>query len=300
MAHQFVNQIIFLKPYNKLFSLFGIMPIFDFKYKLIQRVREFKIYALIACLILSLTMMWSFVKRIQTIYRYLPVLEMILLDSADIISIVTSNYVLLSTAFWNANKWEQLLKLCLEVENFLNIKNPFKWYHKVSFWFFMWNFLIHFISFLHFYEVFRLMPDYMLLISLIMIYLNQYGFILEMFLINLILQNIRYKFIKITESMSFVCDKQIQNRNENRLNDIRNLSKMFRKTFEIVELVNDIFGMPIMCCILLTSVIILTGWNFAILYTFNSKIGEAIMSPSLLATILLYNIIYFVRLRKIF
>lgn len=90
--------------------------------------------------------------------------------------------------------------------------------------------------------------------------------------INSLTINIKYKFQKITHCLNLVCNKQIKWSDDNFSTQIRNLSKMYRKTFETIELFNTIFGLPILCSILTSSLIVLNGLTFISLFFYHIKL----------------------------
>lgn len=112
----------------------------------------------------------------------------------------------------------------------------------------------------------------------ILLHTNQYGFFLHIFLTNLMLINIRHKFKKITFCLHLECNRQLRYNDDNFKTHIRNLSKMYQKTYEVIELFNEIFGWPILCSVMMSSLFLLLGLTFISVYSNNIEL-EVKLSP---------------------
>lgn len=174
----------------------------------------------------------------------MPVLDMLIMlivETININNILMLCYTNLSTAFFDATKWSQLIKKCLEIEEHLHIKRHFKWYHKVSFWVIVCHvIMITTVSF-NISEMAKLYLDFNSIFPFLIMYLNHYGFFVEIFIINIIIQNIRCKIEKITKYLHLLCNKQIKLNENNFSTQIRKLSKTYRKTFEVINLYKQHF-----------------------------------------------------------
>lgn len=116
-----VNEIKFLKPYNKFFAISGLMPIFNFEQGNIKNEKWFKFYCAIYAFIQTIYWFVAVFHIIQHIYSYLTLPQAFLMALSEIVDILIRFYTILSTGFWNMNNWRKFLKNSIYIEKCLKI-----------------------------------------------------------------------------------------------------------------------------------------------------------------------------------
>lgn len=274
-----LNFILYI---NKLLSLFGLMPFFNFNHENIKYVKEYKVYCTITASVGLIYWFYGFWARFINAYMYLTALHIILIVLWEIIDNLMQFYSILATAHSNMDKWKQLLKNFSLVESFLKINRERKYNSlKLAIFFFIQVIWICFLvgNFMEFHQ-----GSYTLgsLRHFAIMYLYHYFVILLFVLINGIAMNIHFNLKKLRRSFQNTCDKQLQCKNKQFSRQVRNLGRIFRKCNETIEIFNELFGWQILASIIISSLNLLICLNFISLYFYDINVHVIKLSPKLL------------------
>lgn len=234
--------------------------------------------------------------RYEKMYSGLILTQQFLMITVEASYSCVMGLTALSTGFWNMKNWKDFLQTAMEIEDFLKIKEPLPWYKntRYRFWAFTAIFLVTMVSnfIIHFKEMFGI---FNIIISIFTIFINCYGFVMQMSLMNMITINLRYKFKKISKCLALVCHKEMRWTQDQFSFDvqIRNLAKMTRKTFHLIKLQNHIYGWQTLGSTIATSCVLLTGLNFVTLYFSSVKRSDEFSNNLQMLVVFLLTALFF-------
>lgn len=262
MAYNFIDRVISLKSLNKFMALLVMMPYFNFEKGNLQFSTIHKIYSVTLSIFYMMFWCPGILQRVKETTTLFLVPHAVLMAIFEVFCLMIIVYSILSTTFWNSMNWKILLNLSVYVENYLQIvhfskskltkkfccmnllyfgamlTNTLLWPHKFDMYFYL-NVLIHY-----------------------------YIFVLHTVTIHFLTKNILFKFEKIRNCLELFCNQQLHWKIDNFIIKVRNLSKITRSTFRIINLFNQIFGWQLIMSVIVTILLLMSGFNFVAIYFF--------------------------------
>lgn len=232
------NSVPFVKKLMKSFSIFGIVPWYNFDEGRAIHKNIFKGYASILSLLLTCLSLVCLRVRYHIIYHDVISVQEILEMLNGLVALFTVLVFVLGAAFWNLDPWKDLLIQCVStpmdsrsVNHVFMVK-----YAKVilfagnvyyiSFWF---------ISLFVLKREYRIVPYYF-----VSFLLDYYSFIIS-FAIATVAGLIQFKYRCITKSLR---DCSVENVRLDRA--VQKMIKLYLKTEKVVQIFNKLFGFPLM------------------------------------------------------